>query len=215
MPLRVVCRAQYLTVLVDHMRPEDYDATYLVQTVKGRSNTRQYARVTIQGKRLKVNEKQKDRALEWFAEWAAPIVSAHGAAPRILVPIPSSKTVAQSPPDFQTARIARAIAAQCNPRPIVAPILRFRRPIPSASDEGGSRDPKILYPELVLTAKAPAGTYILVDDVLTKGGHLIAAAWKLADVGMRADLAVCCGCTTHERFNDPFVVPETTLNTTR
>jgi predicted amidophosphoribosyltransferase len=122
-------------------------------------------------------------ALEWFAEWAAPFVNAHGQGRKVLIPIPSSKTIASSADDFRTAQIARAVAAQCNPPATISAVLRWNHVMPSANEEGGSRDQRVLYPNLTVISRIPAGTCVCIDDVATSGGHLIAAAWKLADLG--------------------------------
>jgi hypothetical protein len=216
MPLRVVSRLQYLTAIVDEMRPRDYDATHLVKAMKGRGlNPHQYSLVCIGGKAVSIRDHNKDRALEWFAEWAAPLVNAHGQGRKILIPIPSSKTIASSADDFRTAQIARAVASRCNPPVAVSAVLRWNHEMPSANKEGGSRDQRVLCPNLTVISRIPAGTCVFIDDVATSGGHLIAATWKLADLGRDVSLAVCCGCTTHEQFDDPFSVPEKILDTSR
>ena len=216
MSLRVLCRLQYLTIDVDAMRQQDYDATHLVKAIKGRDlNTRAWTNVQIGGRWVVIRETNKDSSLDWFAEWAAPQVDASADGPKVLIPIPSSKTTPSSPDNFRTAQIARAVAARCRTPTVVASVLRWTRPIPSASEEGGSRDPKILYPLLTLTAQPPLGTCVFIDDVATLGGHLIASAWKLADVNRTVELALCGGKTTHEQLDDPFSVPAHSLDTRR
>jgi orotate phosphoribosyltransferase len=53
----------------------------------------------------------------------------------------------------------------------------------------------------------PVGRIVLIDDVMTGGGHLKAACWVIEDHGRAADLAICCGRTTDSQLTDPFVVP--------
>ena len=104
MPLRVVSRLQYLTASVNGMRPRDHDATHLVKAMKGRDlNPHQYSLVCIGGKLVSIRDNNKDMALEWLAEWAAPLVNAHGQGRKVLIPIPSSKSIASSADDFRTA----------------------------------------------------------------------------------------------------------------
>lgn len=209
MSLRVRSRLQYLTVVVDEMRQQDYDATHLVKAIKGRDlNTKQYATVQVGGRWTTIRQANKDTALEWFAEWAAPIIDETARGQKVLIPIPSSKTTVSTPDNFRTVEIARIVAAKCQTPAVVAPVLRWTKPIPSASEEGGSRDPRILYPQLTLIAKPPPGTCVFIDDVSTSGGHLIACAWKLDDIRRKVELALCGGQTTHERYEDPFSVPD-------
>lgn len=215
MPLRVICRAQYLSRPVEGMRKEDYDATHLVKAVKGRElDGRAYTRVTIGGQSVKITEANKHRAIDWFAEWAALKVDALGLAVPILLPIPSSKTVAASPRGFRTDLIAQAIAAKCQRTPQVVPILRWDQQM-TPSSEGGPRDPVTLHEHYIFVAAPPAGQYVLIDDVYTGGGHLIAAAWSLQDHQQGTDVAICCGRTCHDQLNDPFTVDEEILDLRR
>jgi hypothetical protein len=61
----------------------------------------------------------------------------------------------------------------------------------------------------------PPGICVLIDDVTTSGGHLIAAAWKLEDGGRIARLAVCCGRTAHDQWDDPLEPYEEDLDIAR
>jgi hypothetical protein len=87
MALRVVSRLQYLTEGMAQMRQQDYDATHLVKAIKGRElSPNSYSNVFIGGRGVAIRDSNKDRALEWLAEWAAPIVDAHGPDPKVLIP---------------------------------------------------------------------------------------------------------------------------------
>jgi predicted amidophosphoribosyltransferase len=68
--------------------------------------------------------------------------------------------------------------------------------MPSASKQGGTRHPQILYDNLSLTAKLPKKReFILIDDVKTTGGHLQAARSMFLDREGVCDLAVCAART--------------------
>jgi predicted amidophosphoribosyltransferase len=168
------------------MRPADYKSTHLVKAVKGLElNPKAYTWVMIDGTNCKIVESNKDRAIKWFANWAAEKIAALGGQPKVLIPIPSSKTVVTSPEDFRTFKIAQEIAARV-PNATATSLLRFVEPRPSSREEGGSRDPKILYQNMTLTKTLPPGQIILIDDIMTSGGHLIAASWELDDHGRSA-----------------------------
>jgi hypothetical protein len=214
MPLIVVCRAQYLTRSVA-MRPIDYDATHLVKAVKGLPlNAKAYSVVKIGGRNVRIVEANKDSAMDWFAEWAADLVNALGSHRKIIVPIPASKTTPRSEPRFRTALLAQKIAARSK-NTLPFPSLRFAAERLNSREEGGSRSAIDIYQALQLTAPLPGGQLILLDDVLTGGGHLKAAAWKLEDAGGKVEHALCCGRSLEEQIDNPFAVPPETLDTRR
>ena len=207
MPLKVRCRAQYLTRPVDQMRPADYDATHLVKAVKGLSlNANAFSRVMIAGRWQKITEANKDLAMDWFAEWAAQHINALGVHRKIIVPVPSSKTTPSSPASFRTALLAQRISALCR-NTLPFPSLRFAAERPNSREEGGSRSAMTLYNEMVLTTRLPAGQLILLDDVLTGGGHLKASAWKIEGAGGAVSEAICCGRSSEHQIDNPFEIP--------
>jgi len=213
MSLTVASRVQYLTGDAE-MRGIDHDATCLVKGVKDRSIGNQYVLVDLGRQRVKITDANKGMAADWFAEWAAArIKEKYGDETVVLVPVPSSNTTPASAGDFRTAKMGEKIAKLCNA--VCHPHLRFKKEVPSASGEGGTRKPEEIYPDLVLTAPPPAGPVVLVDDILTTGGHLVASAWILEDIARKPDFAICCGRTVHQRLEDPYAVPVETLTTTR
>ena len=108
-----------------------------------RSRSCEITDVQVGGRWLSIREANKDTALEWFAEWAAPIVDEAADGQKVLIPIPSSKTTPSSPDTFRTAQIANAVVRKCQTPAVMTPVLRWKKPIPSASEEGGSRDPNV------------------------------------------------------------------------
>jgi predicted amidophosphoribosyltransferase len=161
--------------------------------------------VPIDGTNTKIVNANKDLAIKWFASWAAAKIIALGVQPKVLIPIPSSKTIVASPEEFRTFKIAQEIAARV-PKATATSLLRFVEPSPSSREEGGSRDPEVLYQNMTLTGAIPSGQIILIDDIMTSGGHFIAASWKLEDQGRTPKLALACGRTMDARIDDPFVV---------
>jgi hypothetical protein len=51
--------------------------------------------------------------------------------------------------------------------------------------------------------------------MLTLGGHMAAAAWKLGDIGRTVSHGICCGRALDERLVDPFAVPDESVPTLR
>ncbi len=74
---------------------------------------------------------------------------------------------------------------------------------------------RVLYDELMMNGNLPDGDVILIDDLITGGGHLVAAAWRVEDQGRRVLLAVCCGRAMHHQTIDPFQIPEENLDLAR
>jgi len=203
--VRTVFQAQYFTGDAPQMRQEDYDATFLVQAVKGATlNQRQFSWVTISGKNVKITHANQDETLLWFAEWAAPQIDALGNGTKVLVPVPNSHVTKNSKPEFRTAQMADALAKQLG-NAVAAPVLRWKKPM-TPSHKGGTRDKNKLYPALEIVGAIPNGTIILVDDVSTGGGHMTACAWKLEDIQRSPAMAVCCGRTVHHQLDNPFQI---------
>ena len=213
--IRVRCRAQYITGDVDRMRQTDYDATHLVKAVKGVSlNKNQWAVVQIGKKKVTITDKNKDVAIQWFAEWAALLVDALGSREKVIVPIPGSSVTKTFSNKFRTEVIANAIAEKCETPVRVYAGLRWKRPQESTRD-GGTRDPMLLYDRMVVLKGLPTDDIILIDDVYTTGGHLKAAAWCFEDRERRVLGAICCGRTIQQQLVDPFKVKKESLDLQR
>ncbi|MEI8715662.1 hypothetical protein [Mesorhizobium sp. ISC11] len=209
--MKVHFRAQYLTSSVGQMRREDYNATLLVHAVKGKPiGSSQYAHVRIGGSSVMITDASKDRAMDWFGEWAAPFVKAQGWAPKVLVPIPNRSAVAGNSAVPRTALIAHAVRRATGGAVVVADVLRWKRQLPKSTDMA-SRRPEVLLPDLILTGKVPVGTVVLIDDVFTSGGHAIASTWRLADQLKTPSCVISCGRTLHIQLDDPFKVPDEEL----
>ncbi len=80
--------------------------------------------------------------------------------------------------------------------------LRQIAPIASAHKEGGTRDAAALYRNLRLVVPSVVGEVVLVDDVLTSGGHLRAAAAML--VGASVEFAICAGRSRDTPADNPW-----------
>ena len=204
----VYFRAQYLTIPVEQMRKEDWDATHLVKAVKGLElNPSAYSMVEIDNRSVTIRDANKDRAIEWFAQWAAKRVAALGTQDqKVLVPIPPSSVTVESPSTFRTSVIASEIAKRCTTYTTVAPLIRWRRPMANTRD-GGTRNPERIYKNCVVVSDIPPGDCVIIDDVFTTGGHLKAVVWRLDELDLPVVGAICCGRTCQEQLDNPFDVP--------
>jgi hypothetical protein len=114
-----------------------------------------------------------------------------------IVPIPDASCALSSPRPPRTCAIADALVDALDPgKATVLDVLRWVRPMPTAHQAGGTRDPQELYGRLRLTLpRLPHdnANVVLVDDVLASGGHLRAADAFLSDCGANVIVAVCAG----------------------
>src|SRR5262249_26017521 len=152
-----------------------HDARNFVHAIKGRffAGTIELGR---RGATCRIDHRSLDAALTLFAEMALAAAGAHGlAAPALLIPVPNSgcDLACDRPP--RTSAQAEALACLLGSGSSVADVLRWRVPLPSASSSSGTRDPQALFDNLRLMSALPGETdqrLVLVDDVLTTGGHL-------------------------------------------
>jgi len=98
-----------------------------------------------------------------------------------IVPVPSSSHVNPNA-DFTGARIAAAVENR-DPAFAARPVLYFAQPQPKSS-AGGPRNTYELEKHLRITAAANLKQVVLLDDVMTTGAHLRAAARFLAKEGI-------------------------------
>ncbi len=203
MPLKVVCFCSYLTATHNPWRPRDFDAHDFVHALKGRQLNK-YARIPVFGKDRILENKNLSDAADWFAEMAKDYFQKHHIRPPLcLVPVPSSTSSIRSPKKPETLKLANAIARTVGRGCQVKDCLRWKKAVIPAST-GGPRDPEILYSNLVVTRSLGSLPHILVDDVLTSGGHLQASATVLKEKGATVRMAICGGRTVHDPPKDPF-----------
>jgi orotate phosphoribosyltransferase len=107
--------------------------------------------------------------------------------------------------------LAQAVATALPSAPAVRDVLRWDSPIVSSRLLAGTRDVAALYRRLVVTGPVAGARVVLVDDVLTMGGHLRACAAKLREVGADVVLGVCAGRADRIPAADPFAVRCETL----
>jgi hypothetical protein len=198
-PLKVITCCYYFTSVGEEVEwtDDDYNANKFVKALKGKP-IKGHAYVPVEGQKLCLNQENAGDALGWFAAMIASAVPRNKDAKRLgFVPVPSSTSTTTKANCARTTthRMARALADKYEKAQGVD-LLRWKKAMIPAS-QGGPRDPEELFPNLELVGKVDNGVrYILVDDVLTSGGHLQACAAKLRQAGATVRLAVCAGRST-------------------
>ncbi|WP_139197956.1 hypothetical protein [Sphingomonas gellani] len=195
----------------NNWEPEHWRARNLVKGVKrepfngyaewvrrpGNTRVRQYSDAA--GQRL---------ALQVAGSRLVDLIDAAGITHATIVPVPSSQTIA-SGGDFTGARLAAALQAR-RPNLIAAPVLHFDQPQPRAHEGVGERRWHMILPHLRGGAGL-GGRILLLDDVMTGGGHLRACRRFLAGLGHEVDHAFVVGRTVWDRPAGMFTIPAETL----
>lgn len=209
MALRVVSCCTYLTEVGSVIwRAHDHDAHDFVMAVKAKP-INGFAQIPCRGEVHRIDDSNRDVALQLFARMVADSAAGHELASRCaLVPVPNSRCqlASQTPP--RTLEQAHALAAELGTGAIAVDALRWSEPLASASVASGMRDPQRLFDKLRLIRTFPEGQlrYILVDDVLTSGGHLQACAAMLRVHGRSVELALVAGRADRAQVAEPFTM---------
>jgi hypothetical protein len=212
MPLPVVCYCRYLANRSIFWRPEDFDSYKFVHALKGHQLNK-HCFVPVRGTQRKLSNENLEDAVEWFGIFGADRLAKTNIIGNIaVVPIPSSGCTVSSSVRPPARKLARAVCDSFQGARLFD-CLRWKQNLGSASKEGGPRDASVLYDNLRLMAKPPAGSrVVLIDDVLTSGGHLRACAARLKIGGAHVDLAICGGRTLYHQERRAFDIVEETLD---
>lgn len=143
------------------------------------------------------NTSSRDTA-EWFAEYALqhPSFADLNLGRFELVPVPSKSRRSMADPVGPAGLIAESIAGRLRANVAVTDCLYFTKRMES-SRSGGTRCPDALAEGMgvddmieMLGVSHPA---VIVDDVVTTGGHILAARQVLADHGVPlAPFSIVC-----------------------
>lgn len=210
MPLRVKPMVQYLTEQVEKMRDQDYTALSVAKAVKGREPGGRNKTLLFKKQPFSFGPGNPAGAVALWTAWAADIVRSsldRPDEPVVIVPVPNSQATTEDRADFRTWELARLIAESVGGNVMALDELRWTEVMPKAS-EGGPRHAYQLYPKLACALQYdPAADRILIDDVLTSGGHMQAAAARLTRAGTNVVAGLACGRTMHVQVTNPFGMP--------
>lgn len=190
-------------------RKGDYFIRNFVKSLKGETFGG-YAAFTMGGKAYQINSGDSSAAYDLWANWAGlRLLNDLKALGKVtLVPVPSSGQTAYGQSTCPV-RMADAVAALLPKQAVVGNFLRHREKQPKAHRGGGTRNPAEIEKTLVCNVTDTSRPVVLVDDVMTTGGHLHAAANVLRRNGVEVENVLVAGRTVWEAVPDPYkLAPE-------
>jgi hypothetical protein len=199
--LRLISLCAYLTDTDIEWRNEDHVATKMVKALKG-DPIKGYFDFKVGGKVRRFDQSNVAEFVERIPRGLARMIGRYHAGEATIVPIPNSHVVSASTPKFKTLELAHKVAEHSGGKLTVAPALAFRE-VQIKSRSGGPRDPSHFEAAYKILQR-PNGPIILLDDVCTSGGHLVAARRLLHQENISPIVLACTfGRTTKEQFKQP------------
>ena len=193
MPIRVVSFCIYPTHRCN-WRPADHDAHKFIDAIKDRP-INGFAYIPVPDNWCSFDDNTRHRVVGWFADMVAEYFKTDPILhhPATLVPVPNSCADVNFRCPTRTAVLANAIANRLGAGWRCRDVLRWRKLLPAANENGGTRDPAGLYRNLAFVESLDFDRAILVDDVVSSGGHLRACSAKLRVEGCEVEWAFCAG----------------------
>jgi hypothetical protein len=143
------------------------------------------------------------RARQYFGKWALRVL--HHEVPGqdlVFIPVPSTDAVIDAAGPFRaTQMVVEALAGQTAPP--ICDVLRFTRTVERATARGPRRADEV-YPLLRVVGRVPAAPIVLIDDIVTSGGHLQAAKRRLEENGGTVIFAIACARTVYDVSANPW-----------
>jgi len=187
-------------------RTEDYwNAYFYVWGVKVGSHKWDFYILTPQ--RVNITKNNFALARGTFGNWAAgQIPTLTDKDNIVLIPVPS-KDALLGKKDSRSLRMVREAFAGTKYENKVLDGLQWTRKVPQAHT-GGSRSRDVLLPLLQADPAVKGKRVILVDELLSTGGSMLACADCLKAAGAEVVGAITCGRTIYNFDTPPFGTQE-------
>jgi hypothetical protein len=159
-----------------------------------------------------INEQNVGRARSIFGIFITHAIGHCAVVNPILVPVPSKDGLIGTP-EFRALTMLNESVVPTDSGWHVAPSLRFNQALQPAH-AGGPRGRMALKPYLTVADAIPPGPIVLVDDIVTSGGSLLASYDALAAVGRSPIAAIVCGHTVSDSLLSAFGHHQKNIDTT-
>lgn len=186
----------------------EWNAYKVTMALKG-APFKGYADMDINGISHRITAENTRPVLEYFGQRVANLAAETAPGAAIFV-LPSSGCT-KFGEDAKAGRLAAAIHSAGAGVSVAAP-FRWTEPMPKTAGGEGTRNANILRTKLRFSALAGVQRVILVDDVMTTGAHLRAAARTIRDQGITAVSGICFARTVWVRPEHIFNATEEYLN---
>jgi hypothetical protein len=189
----------------DNLAPRSQDQWYSFKFCRAVKNRRINGSLVFpwQNGPETINEQSVGRARAIFGLFIEHAIRHCGLANPVLVPVPSKDGLIGAAQFRSLAMAQEAVAAVPNQHLPIASSLRFNQVLQPAH-AGGPRGREALRPYLNLTTAIPAGPVILIDDIVTTGGSLLASHDVLSAAGHPPVAAIVCGHTVSDSLLSAF-----------
>jgi phosphoribosylpyrophosphate synthetase len=193
-------------------RPEDYwDAYFFCWGVKVGSFKRGFNIHDANGK-TPITAKNFALARSTFGKWIEKsVVALGGGADVVLIPVPSKDGLTGAA-TFRTLDMTTEAVKSTQFAARVVGGLTWAQKLTKAH-EGGSRSRAVLAPLLTADSNLKGKTVVLIDDLISTGSSLLAAADTLTAAGAAVLGAVVCGKTIYDLDTKHFGEQEIDLTT--
>jgi predicted amidophosphoribosyltransferase len=152
--------------------------------------------------RLNITKDNFDRVRPTFGEWAAKVIATFPQNPLHLVPVPNTEALANAT-TYRTLKLVQEAFKGTDYDGSALDGLRWNKTRQKAH-EGGSRKREDLLPLLDAKPGVKGKNIVLIDEIVTTGGNLLACQDRLIAAGATVVGAVTCGRSVYDVNDPPF-----------
>jgi hypothetical protein len=159
-----------------------------------------------QSGRLNITKANFPMVRPTFGDWAARKLPTFSEEPVLLVPVPSKDGV-KTATTYRSLRMAQEALKGTAYEGSIFDGLRWNKKLKSAHD-GGPRKRAELLPHLETRGDLKDKKVVLIDDLVTTGGSLLACQDRIEGAGAKVVGAITCGRTVYDASEPPFKARE-------